>query len=80
MIKLVSLQQLFVDKQICRAVHRLPFVHRVNSTNNLAAATSPLCQAARCLKLLNPLNKSGSQHYGQENKLVAGKDVQLKHT
>ncbi|CCW60211.1 unnamed protein product [Phytomonas sp. EM1] len=34
----------------------------------------------RGVKLLNPIGKQGSQHYGVEPQLKAGKDVQLKHT
>lgn len=45
-----------------------------------ALASSSLCVASRLVKLVNPIGKTGSQHYGQEPRLVAGKDVQLKHT
>lgn len=36
--------------------------------------------ARRGVKLVNPSNKTGSQHYGLEPKMVAGKDVSIKHT
>lgn len=80
MIKLVSLPQLLGDRQICRSVHYLALTPYARNNYNLVAATSSLCQGARYVKLLNPLNKSGNQYYGQNSKLVAGKDVQLKHT
>ncbi|KAG5511285.1 hypothetical protein GH5_07528 [Leishmania sp. Ghana 2012 LV757] len=47
---------------------------------SVVASASPLVMPRRSVKLLNPIGKQGSQHYGLEPKLEAGKDTQLKHT
>lgn len=41
---------------------------------------SPLLTARRQVKLLNPIGKQGSQHYGIEPRQEAGRDTQLRHT
>lgn len=46
----------------------------------LFSPASALSVARRGVKLSNPIGRQGSQHYGTEPKLEAGKDVQLKHT
>ncbi|GET86157.1 ribosomal protein L2, putative [Leishmania tarentolae] len=47
---------------------------------SVVASTSPLFMSRRGVKLVNPIGKQGSQHYGLEPKLEAGRDTQLKHT
>lgn len=42
--------------------------------------STTLLAAQRGAKLLNPIGKQGSQHYGADSKLQAGQDTQLKHT
>ncbi|CCW68518.1 unnamed protein product [Phytomonas sp. Hart1] len=43
-------------------------------------ALPALLAARRGVKLLNPIGKQGSQHYGLDPQLKAGRDVHLKHT
>lgn len=52
----------------------------VSALRNVAAAACPLTAALRGVKLVNPIGKTGSQHYGLDPKLEAGKDTQLRHT
>lgn len=56
-----------------------PWSECVGSTSCLGASSS-LSVSQRGVKLVNPIGKQGGQHYGADPKLVAGKDVQLKHT
>ncbi|XQJ24908.1 ribosomal protein L2, putative [Leishmania guyanensis] len=50
------------------------------TTLSIVAGASALIVPRRGVKLVNPIGKQGSQHYGLEPKLEAGKDTQLKHT
>lgn len=59
----------------------LAATHTLFPSSSLAIGSSAsLCCATRGVKLLNPSGVHGGPHYGSDVKLVAGKDVQLKHT
>ncbi|RNC50205.1 ribosomal protein L2, partial [Trypanosoma cruzi] len=55
-------------------------ITRKGTTADVHFFAPALSVARRGVKLSNPSSKQGSQHYGVEPKLEAGKDVQLKHT